>query len=99
VSGRHNLTSEDGREVAGPVVFLDAFDGWVRETTLPQGQYATESVVSGSDYPPARHYLFRSGHRRPSHRRPSHAFVSADPLTAVLVSSTGQLERPSHASS
>lgn len=29
---RHSLTTDTGREVDGPVVFLDAYDGWVRET-------------------------------------------------------------------
>jgi hypothetical protein len=95
MSGRHALEvmSDDGRyyQVAGPVVFLDAFRGWVRETTLGQGQYATEVVDPAVD-------ALRGYHRAPSHRRPSHAFVSADPLTAVLVSASGHLERPSRAS-
>lgn len=68
MSGRHNLTNEDGREVSFPVVFLDAFDGWVRETTLAQGQYATVLVAPEFD-PAAANYSGRTGrHRRPEHR-------------------------------
>jgi len=41
---RHHLYDDQGREVPGPVVFWDAYRGWVREVTLAQGQYATEPI-------------------------------------------------------
>lgn len=45
----HNLYDESGREVTRPVVYLDAFHGWVRETVSMWGAHRTTVIATGEN--------------------------------------------------
>lgn len=62
---RHGLTDDSGRDVPGPVVYLDAYDGFVREVG---GQAVTEVVAPAADRMAANHAGLMGRHRRPAHR-------------------------------
>lgn len=66
---RHMLTDDDGRDVLGPVTYLDAYTGWVREIPSMWGAHNAEPVVLAPAVDPdANHTGHMGKHRRPLHR-------------------------------